>query len=87
MALYGFKSSGAAFRAFLYERLYEMVFKSSIADPYAWIWPANKSDDEQYCEFILVYVDDMRAIIQDAVSVIREVAEKFKWKKDKIDLS
>ena len=34
MALYGLKSSGAAFRAFLAEQLGKMGFKSSISDTY-----------------------------------------------------
>ena len=79
--LYGLKSSGAVFRAFLAERLSEMVFKSSIVDPDVWIRPATKADGDHYYEFILVYVDNLIAIIQDAVVVIREVAEKFKLKK------
>ena len=62
-----------------------MRFKSMIADPDIWIRPATKADGEQYYEFILVYVDDMIATSQDTVSMIREVAEKFKFKKDKID--
>ena len=32
-----------------------------------------------------MYVDDLLAISQDAVSAIREVAENFKLKKDKIE--
>ena len=35
-ALYGFKSSGAVFRAFIVERLDEMGFKSIVADPDVW---------------------------------------------------
>ena len=58
-----------------------MGFKSSIADPDVLIRPATKPDGEQYYEFTLVYVDNMLAISQDAVSVIRKVTEKFKLKK------
>ena len=58
-----------------------MGFKSSIADPDVWIRPATIADDEKYYEFILVYVDYLLLIIQYAVSMIREVAEKFKLKK------
>ena len=81
MALYGLKSSGSVFRAFLAEKLDEMGFNSSIADPDVWFSPATKVDDEHYYEFILVYVDNLLAISQDEVSVIREVTEKFKLKK------
>ena len=49
-ALYGLKSAGAAFRAFLSERLDEMGFRSSIADPDVWMRPATKSDGEEYYE-------------------------------------
>ena len=85
MALYGLKSSGAAFRSFLVERLVEMGFNSIIVDLDVWIGPAIKADGEHHYEFILVYFDDLPVIIQYSVSVIREVAEKFKLKKDKIE--
>ena len=62
-----------------------MGFNSSTAVLDVCIRPATKADGEQYYEFILVYVDDMIATSQDTVSMIREVAEKFKFKKDKID--
>ena len=85
MALYGLKSSGSVFRAFLAEKLDEMGFNSSIADPDVWFSPATKSDSDQYYEFILVYIDDLLAISQYALSVIRELPEKFRLKKDKIE--
>ena len=71
MALYDLKSSGSALRSFLVERMDKMGFKSSIADPDVWIRPATKIDDEQYYDFILLYVDDMFAISQYLVSAIR----------------
>ena len=85
MELYGLKSIVAASRAFLAEWLEETGFKSIIADADVWIRPKIKSDGEHYYEFILVYVDDMLEISQDAVSEIREIAEKFKLKKDEIE--
>jgi hypothetical protein len=36
-ALYGLKSSGAAFRAFLAETLYDIGYKPSVADPDVWM--------------------------------------------------
>ena len=48
--LYGLKSSGAAFMAFLAERLDDTGFKSSIADPGVWMREATKSDGEEYYE-------------------------------------
>ena len=41
----------------------------------------KKAYGDQYYEFILVYVDDILVISQDAVSAIREVAEKSNKKK------
>ena len=81
MELYHLKSSGSVFRELLAKRLDEMGFKSSISDPDVRIKPATKSDGEQYYEFILVYIDDILTISQEAVSAIREVAEKLKLKK------
>ena len=57
-----------------------MIFKSSIVDPDVWIRTSTRVYGEQYYDLILVYVDNVIAIIQDAVSVIREVADKFKVK-------
>ena len=62
MALYGLKSSGVTFRALLSERLYDMVFKSSIAYTDAWIRSVTTADGDQYYKFILGYVDDIIAI-------------------------
>ena len=76
MALYGLKSSGSAFREFISEQLDEMGFRSSISDPNLWIRPVTRPYGKQYYEFILVYVHNLIAIIQNAVSVIREVLEK-----------
>ena len=42
--LYGLESSGAAFRAFLVERLDDMGFKSSVADTDVWYSEATNSD-------------------------------------------
>ena len=43
-ALYGLKSSGAAFRAHLAKTLYSIGFISTKADPDVWICPALKPD-------------------------------------------
>ena len=83
--LYGLKSSGAAFRAFNAEKLDDMGFKSSVADPDVWKREATKSNGEEYYKYILVYVDDLLAISSDARLVILEVAENSKLKKDKIE--
>ena len=83
-ALYGLKSSGAAFRAFLAETLDDIGFKSSEADPDVWMKAAVKPDGEEYYEYILVYVDDILCISHKAKETMRLIAKDFKFKKDEI---
>ena len=84
-ALYGLKSASASFRAFMAEKLDEMGFKSSIANPDVWLRPAIKSDGEEYYEYILVYVDDILAISVRAREILQEVQKYVKFKNDKIE--
>ena len=83
-ALYGLKSSGAAFRAHLTERLDKIGFKSCIADPEVWMRAATKQDGEEYYEYMLVYVDDLLCVSQDPTLPMKEVSEVLRFKKDKI---
>ena len=46
---------------------------------------STKSDGEEHYKYILVQADDLLDISSDARSVILEVAEKFKRRKDKTD--
>ena len=84
-ALYGLKSSGAAFRAHLAEKLDDIGFKSSIADPDVWMRPASKPDGEEYYEYILVYVDDIMCISHEPMRPMKEIASSLRFKKDKIE--
>ena len=84
-ALYGLKSSGAAFRSFLAAKLDDMGFKSTLADPDVWIRPMVKPDGEEYYQYMLVYVDDLLCIAHDATAPLREVMSDFKFKKDAIE--
>ncbi len=83
-ALYGLKSSGAAFRAHLAEQLDNIGFKSSIADPDVWMRAAVKQDGEQYYEYILVYVDDILCISHEPLIPMKEITSTLRFKKDKI---
>ena len=84
-ALYGLKSSGAAFRSFLALKLDEIGFKSTLADPDVWIRPAVKPDGEEYYQYMLVYVDDLLCVAHDASTPLREIMADFKFKKDAIE--
>ena len=69
-ALYGLKSSGAAFRSFLAEQLYDIGYTPSKADPDVWLRPAVKPDGFEYYEMILCYVDDVLSISHDAMKTM-----------------
>ena len=84
-ALYGLKTSGAAFRAFLAETLYDIGYKPSIADPDVWMRPAIKSGGFKYWEYILCYVDDVLAVSHDPMNTMKGIQSKFKLKDDKME--
>ena len=84
-ALYGLKSSGAAYRSHLAKSLDEIGFKSSLADPDVWLRACVKSDGEEYYEYMLVYVDDLMCISHKALETMSELQRFTKFKKDKIE--
>ena len=84
-ALYGLKSSGAAFRSFVAETFDSMGFRSSIADPDIWMRPSVKHDGEEYYENIVCYVDDVLRISTRAKELMQEIQRDFRFKKDKIE--
>ena len=84
-ALYGLKSSGAAFRAFLAETLNTLGYKPSFADPDVWIRPAVKPDGFKYWEYVLCYVDDILAISHRPEATMDGIKGKFKLKNDKVE--
>lgn len=84
-ALYGLKTSGAAFRSFLAETLSEIGFKPSLADPDVWMRPAMKDNGFKYWELILCYVDDLLCIHEDPTIALKQIQKKFKLKDDKMD--
>ena len=84
-ALYGLKSSGAAFRALLAEALYDLNYKPSPADPDVWLRPAVKPDGFEYYEYVLCYVDDVLCISHDPMRTMKGVQSSFKLKDDKIE--
>ena len=85
-ALYGLKSASFSFRAFMAEKLVELGFQSSLADPDVWLRAATKHDGEQYYEYVLMYVDDILAISCEAEAILKDVQTTFKFKNDKIEL-
>ena len=58
-ALYGLKSSGAAWRPKLAETMLYFEYSPTHADPDVWMKRATKEDGTPYYKYILVYVDDI----------------------------
>lgn len=84
-ALYGLKSASAAFRSFLADKLDQIGFKSSLADPDVWMRPAVKPDGTRYYSYILCYVDDILTVDTDAERIMKEIGDdRFRFKNDKI---
>jgi Reverse transcriptase (RNA-dependent DNA polymerase) len=84
-ALYGLKSASFSFRSYMAEKLTDMGFLSSIADPDVWLRAAIKGDGEEYYEYVLMYVDDILVISIDPRSILEDVQRTFKLKNDKIE--
>lgn len=68
-ALYGLKSSGAAYRKHFAESLTQMGFKPCYADNDVWMRPATKADGNRYYEYILTYVDDCLVVSQEPTAI------------------
>ena len=84
-ALYGLKSSGAAFRDFLAEELHDAGYTPSKADPDVYMRPAIKSNTFEYYEYILTYVDDVLCISDNPMATMEQIQKKFKLKDDKVE--
>jgi hypothetical protein len=74
-ALYGLKSSGAAFRAFCAEQLDKMNYHSTTGDPDVWIRPCVDSHGNEFYEYMLVYVDDVMSISFDPEASINQLKD------------
>jgi hypothetical protein len=84
-ALYGLKTSGAAFRAHLVETLYELNYSPTKADPDVWIRTGIKPDRFKYYEMVIVCVDDVLSISHDPEATMKGIQGTFKLKDDKIE--
>ena len=84
-ALYGLKSSGAAFRALLSEVIWDLGYRPSRADPDVYMRPAVKPDGSKYWEYVLTYVDDVLCISNNPKDTMDGIQNKFKLKDDKIE--
>jgi hypothetical protein len=79
-ALYGLKSSGAAWRAHFANTLRALGFTSCLADPDVWYRAAKKPNGYEYYEYILVYVDDVLALSHQAETIMKSLGQYYRLK-------
>ena len=78
-ALYGLKSSGAAWRADLAGTLRDLGYSSTQADPDVWIKVMN-----DHYEMVLVYVDDILIFSKDPKSVMDVLGNQYELKPESV---
>ena len=78
--LYGLKSSGASFRAFLAKTLDKMGYRPSYSDPDLWLRPAVKPDVFEYREYLLCYVDGVLCTFHNPRKSMKRIQEDLKLK-------
>ena len=83
-ALYGLKSSGAAWRQHLSSSIKSLGFQSSRGDPDLYLRAACKPDGTEYYEYLLVYVDDILCISHDTTPIMRDLATRYRLKEGSI---
>jgi hypothetical protein len=79
-ALYGLKSSGAAWRSMFAASLQELGFISSIVDPDVWYRAASKPDGSLYYEYIFVYVDSLLVLSTDPHMIMKTISQQYRLK-------
>ena len=84
-ALYGLKTSGATFRALLAERLREIGFSPSKADPDVWMRPGVKPNGFEYWEYILCCVDDVLCVSHKSKETLQALKMFCKLKDYKVE--
>ena len=86
MALYGLKSSGAAFRSNTAGVLRGIGYLSTKGDPDVWIRPEVKLDGTEYHEMLLCYVDNVLEISATPMKTIEGIKAVFRLKGDKAEV-
>jgi hypothetical protein len=83
-ALYGLKSSAAAWHEHLTNSLHDLGFKPSYADPDVWMKPAVKPCGFKYYEYIFIYVDDVLVLSHRAKQVMNAMSKMYRFKEGSI---
>ena len=77
-AIYGLKSSGAAWRQILAQILINLGCVSSKDDPDLWLKSETKPDGTEYFAYVLVYVDDVLHLHHDPDTFMNRLAEVYR---------
>ena len=85
MALYGLKSSGAAFRAKLAGVLHELPYVPLKEDPDVWIRPGVRTNGSEYYGMALCYIYDVIVIAAKPMKTMDGIRAVFKLKGDKAE--
>ncbi len=81
-AMYGLKSSGAAWHTQLSSTLHSMGFKPTFADPDVWIRHASRPDGHEYYNYVLVYVDDLLILSHDPKLIMMTIQKEYRLKEE-----
>ena len=82
-ALYGLKTSGAAWRNMFSTFIQQHLgFTPTHADPDVYIRKNHTDAGQAYYEFLLVYVDDCLVVSHDPASVMKNIGKEFEIKND-----
>ena len=71
-ALYGGKSAGADYWRHVRTAMSELGFESCKANPDVWFRPSNKADGTRYYQYVLLYTDDILAIMEEPERFLRD---------------
>jgi hypothetical protein len=82
--LYCLKLAGESFRNNLENCLGHLGITSSRGDPDDWFLPDQKSNGDEYYEYLFVYTDDILAIGVDPKDKLMKLETYFKLKPDSI---
>jgi len=84
-ALYGGKSAGADYWRHVRKAMDELKFTSCPADPDVWMRPGIRHDGSNYWQYVLLYTDDILAIMEDPETFLRnELSQIFTLKEKSI---
>lgn len=83
-ALYGLKSSGAAWRMMFAGTLQDLQYKASLADPDVWLQPVVKSNGEHYYEYVFVYIDEILVISMHPEKTMKPLATFYHLKENSV---